>query len=66
MRNLPCHFATVDVECRPVLRLWCINPKEIEGKKHALNSLSVHRGWKCPFNSFSKTFLEKSVSYIEI
>ena len=39
MRNLPCYFATV--QCIPVLRHWCYNPKEIEGKKQSLFSWSV-------------------------
>ena len=39
MRNLPCYFATV--QCRPVLRNWCYNPKEIEGKNCCLFSWSV-------------------------
>ena len=30
MRNLYFHFAAE--QCRPVLRQWCLNPKEIEGK----------------------------------
>ena len=30
MRNLYCHFAAG--RCRPELRQWCLNPKEIEGK----------------------------------
>ena len=38
MKNLTCHFATM--QCRPVLRQWCYNPKGIEG-----SSTCVLRGF---------------------
>ena len=42
MRNLYFHFAAE--QCRPVLRQWCLNPKEIEGKNW--NCRKVNHMWK--------------------
>ena len=52
MRNLYFHFAAL--QCRPVLRQWCLNPKEIEGKNWNCRKVNHKKKVFCA-SSFAKT-----------
>ena len=51
MRNLYFHFAAE--QCRPVLRQWCLNPKEIEGKNWNCRKVNYMKKVVCT-SSFAK------------